>query len=41
MNVARLPQLLIIAYIADNLTNGNFRRYPNQPQASDIEIFAV
>ena len=40
-NIAKFRQLLINAYGAENLTNGNFRRYPNKPKASDIEIVAV
>ena len=40
-NIAKFRQLLTETYGADNLTNGNFRRYSNQPKASDIEIVAI
>lgn len=40
-NITKFRQLLIEVYGADNLTNGNFRRYSNQPKASDIEIVAL
>ena len=40
-NIARFREILIQAYGADNLYNGNFRRYPNSPKASDIEIVAI
>lgn len=33
--------MLIEVYGSDNLINGNFRRYSNQPKASDIEIVAL
>jgi len=41
MNIAKFRQLLINAKSAENLTNGNFRRYSNLPKASDIEIVAM
>jgi hypothetical protein len=40
-NIARFREILIQAYGADNLYDGNFRRYPNSPKASDIEIVAI
>ena len=40
-NIAKFRQLLIEVYGADNLTNGNFKHYPNQPKAADIEIIAL
>jgi IS5 family transposase len=40
-NIAKFRQLLIEVYGSDNLINGNFRRYSNQPKASDIEIVAL
>ena len=40
-NIAKFRQLLTETYGADNLTNGNFRCYSNQPKASDIEIVAI
>jgi hypothetical protein len=40
-NIAKFRQLLINAYGADNLTNGNLRHYPNQPNATDIETIAI
>ena len=40
-NITKFRQLLIEVYGSDNLINGNFRRYSNQPKASDIEIVAL
>ena len=40
-NIAKFRQLLIEVYGSDNLINGNFRRYSNQPKAPDIEIVAL
>ena len=40
-NIAKFRQLLIEVYDFDNLINGNFRRYSNQPKALDIEIVAL
>ena len=40
-NIAKFRQLLIEVYGTDNLTNGNFKHYPNQPKATDIEIIAL
>ncbi len=40
-NIAKFRNLLTDCYGVDNLTNGNFRNYSNQPKASDIEIIAL
>jgi hypothetical protein len=40
-NIAKFRQLLIEVYGTDNLTHGNFKHYPNQPKATDIEIIAL
>jgi hypothetical protein len=37
-NIAKFHQLLINAYGAENLTNGNFCSCPSQPKAFDIDI---
>jgi IS5 family transposase len=40
-NIAKFRNLLSDCYGVDNLTNGNFRNYSNQPKAPDIEIIAL
>ena len=35
-NITKFQQLQIDVYGSDNLINGNFRRYSNQPKAPEV-----
>lgn len=40
-NLAKFRHLIIEVYGFNNLINGNFGRYSNQPKAFDIDIIAL